>query len=216
MPAGAWGIPSAPAALQRSDARVVRELRTVREPERARVDTASSGTGAPRLWRLAAHTAAVFVTVLAVGLSALAQAPRVLGYRPVVVSSGSMEPMLQVGDVVVTNPGGKIGVQSVIDFRVGDGTRIHRVIELLEDGYRTKGDANPTPDSTIVAPEDVRGTGALVVPLVGMPQRWAAAGRWAPLAASAVALGIAFRLSTRRWLFADPKRTHRLLHRRPR
>ncbi len=214
MPAGAWGIPTAPAVLHRSDARVVRELRTVREPMRARVDTSRSGS--PRLWRLFAHTAAVFVTVLAVGLSALAQAPRLLGYRPVVVSSGSMEPTLQVGDVVVTNPDGKVGLESVIDFRVPDGTRIHRVVEVLDEGYRTKGDANPSADTTIVAPEDVRGTGALVVPLVGVPQRWAAAGHWLPLAIVAVGLGVAFRLSSRRWLFAETPHRHLAPRRRSR
>jgi signal peptidase I len=73
-----------------------------------------------------------------------------------VVSSGSMEPVLQINDVLIVRDGG-----SWVDLKVGDiivfnrpdgGDRVivHRIIDIDEDAdgdrtVRTKGDANPSP-----------------------------------------------------------------------
>ncbi|HLG37139.1 MAG TPA: signal peptidase I [Nitrososphaera sp.] len=73
-----------------------------------------------------------------------------------VVSSGSMEPVLQINDVLIVRDGGSWGELKVGDIIVfnrpdgGDRVIVHRIIEIDEgaDGdrtVRTKGDANPSP-----------------------------------------------------------------------
>ncbi|MGI0024444.1 MAG: signal peptidase I, partial [Nitrososphaera sp.] len=73
-----------------------------------------------------------------------------------VVSSGSMEPVLKVNDVLIVRDGGSFNDLRVGDIIVfnrpdgGDRVIVHRIIEILEgrDGdriIRTKGDANPSP-----------------------------------------------------------------------
>lgn len=73
-----------------------------------------------------------------------------------VVSSGSMEPVLQINDVLIVRDGGSWGELKVGDIIVfnrpdgGDRVIVHRIIEIDEDAdgdrtVRTKGDANPSP-----------------------------------------------------------------------
>jgi signal peptidase I len=44
---------------------------------------------------------------------------------------------------------------------------IHRVIDVTDQGYVTKGDRNPAADPWVVRPEWVKGRATLLVPLVG-------------------------------------------------
>ncbi|MDQ4008682.1 MAG: hypothetical protein M3211_11350, partial [Actinomycetota bacterium] len=53
----------------------------------------------------------------------------------------------------------------------------HRVARVRDDGFViTRGDANEEADSTPVSPDAVRGQGRLLVPYVGLPQRWLISG----------------------------------------
>jgi signal peptidase len=130
--------------------------------------------------RLISNIVSVFVVVVVAGLTSLAVGPALAGYGPVVVTTGSMEPSLRPADVVVTGTPTpeKIAVGTVINFRSGEDTRIHRVIGVGADGYRTKGDANQTADSETVTFDDVKGVGFYLVPLVGYPRMWMDAGEW--------------------------------------
>lgn len=131
----------------------------------------------------------------------LALAPSLFGYRPVVVSSGSMAPALRTTDVVVTEqPKDRLAAGTVIDFRSDGVSVIHRIVEVTEAGYRTKGDANQSADSTLVAADDVRGIGVMVVPLAGLPQILFAESRWLELIGLTVALSSAGVMSSRRWV----------------
>lgn len=134
-----------------------------------------------------------FIVVTIGVLAALGTLPALVGYRPVAVASASMVPTLERTDIVVTEqPDGPLAVGTVIEFRVDESTnRIHRIVEVLADGYRTKGDGNQTPDSEIVSPDDVQGFGVLVVPVVGSVALWADEGRWLHLALTLVGLGTA-------------------------
>jgi signal peptidase I len=116
-------------------------------------------------------------------------APMAVGWTPTVVTSGSMEPSLSVGDVVHIDESvdfNRLGAGSVIAFDDPGlpGMRVtHRVtgVEFAEDrvvGYRTKGDANSAADSTIVPVENVYGAGRLVVPYAGLPRVWVTDGMW--------------------------------------
>lgn len=90
-----------------------------------------------------------------------------------VLMSGSMEPAIPVGSIVVVkkvNPE-DVKVGDVIAFETGESTTMHRVIDkVFEDGsfhFKTKGDANEDPDPWIVNPEDVSGALMLTIPYYG-------------------------------------------------
>jgi signal peptidase I len=101
-----------------------------------------------------------------------------LGWQPHAIVSGSMEPTIRTGDVVLTRPADHpVDPGRVITFAdpARPGVLItHRVIAVDEAGhYRTQGDANADEDSTPVPPDLVRGSGRLLVPLAGLPLLWA-------------------------------------------
>ena len=148
------------------------------------------------------NTASIFVVGLVAGLVLLATAPLLFGYQPVVVISGSMEPSIKMADVVVTAPSDGVGLDSgtVINFEVDGTTRLHRISEATEGGYRTSGDANPSPDTELVAPSQVRGVGTVVVPFVGLPRLWLTEGRWFHLGAAVLVVVASLYMSRARWL----------------
>ncbi len=112
------------------------------------------------------------------------------GWHPMVISSGSMAPVLRVGDVVLIedHPDTLLGQRSVITFERDDQVITHRIfeVEASERTYITKGDANPTPDTDDVAVDDVVGVARLVVPLIGLPLVWYQSGQVVPLLAMGV------------------------------
>jgi signal peptidase I len=99
-----------------------------------------------------------------------------LGYKPVVVYSGSMVPTLKVGSLTVDRsvPSASVRVGDVITFAdpyVGGRLVTHRVVRILHTphglAYRTKGDANSGRDPwTIRLPGRV-GRAAFSVPYAG-------------------------------------------------
>lgn len=77
------------------------------------------------------------------------------GYRPVVITTGSMGDAAPTGSLIIAAPTGAddIAVGDVLVMRrPGTAPITHRVIEILDDGdglqVRTKGDANPDADPT--------------------------------------------------------------------
>jgi signal peptidase len=88
-----------------------------------------------------------------------------------VVLSGSMSPTINMGDLVIVSPTNpeNIKVNDIIAFRNED-KRVpttHRVIEITERGFKTKGDANEDPDSRIVKPNEVIGKVVFKIPYTG-------------------------------------------------
>lgn len=124
--------------------------------------------------------ASSFYLWLVVWLVAWAAVPAlVIGWEPVLITSGSMGPSISVGDLVLlTDPPRDelLAPGTVITFRdpvVPDGLITHRIDNVREDGlYRTRGDANGQPDADPVHPDDVVGVGRMLVPLVGLPVLW--------------------------------------------
>lgn len=101
------------------------------------------------------------------------------------ISSGSMEPAITAGDLVLTSPPKEDEVlahPSVITFEMADRPVTHRIVETVASSsglaYRTKGDANPNPDSSLVAADDLLGVGRVVIPYAGLPLHWASNGGW--------------------------------------
>lgn len=129
-----------------------------------------------RLAPVARWTAGLLTGLAVLSCVGFAVATRVLHYQPVAVYSGSMEPKIPVGGLVFERivPGSTIRVGDVISFADPyDSTRVvtHRVVRILKtrdgDGYRTRGDANPSRDPwTLKLPARV-GTVRATVPFVG-------------------------------------------------
>ncbi len=85
------------------------------------------------------------------------------------VLSGSMSPTINAGDVVLIsgiNPE-EIKEQDIITFREGETFTTHRVVEIVNNTFRTKGDANEDPDTKLVKTEQVVGKVVFTIPFLG-------------------------------------------------
>ena len=119
---------------------------------------------------------AAALLVVAVLLVVAAVSPTLFGYRPLVVTSGSMEPALKVGDAIVlkrTDPE-DLKVDDIVTYKppgAEDRLITHRVVSVNETNgqflFETKGDANPKVDSWTVDSDGVVGTMVYRVPLAG-------------------------------------------------
>ena len=103
-----------------------------------------------------------FVLVLAVVVAALIVLPSLFGFDRYVINGGSMDPTIPKGSVVYSKPAAteELKVGDIITYRppVSSGVDelvTHRIIEKtartnangkVEDVFRTKGDANDSPD----------------------------------------------------------------------
>jgi len=114
------------------------------------------------------------VTILVV-FSAL---PITGNYKFMVVRSGSMEPSVKMGSIVLVKPSANYSVDDIISFNAGfrgpDGKDVpvtHRVIEMRVDQgdpiYVTKGDANEDPDTRELNHRNVIGKVLISVPYIG-------------------------------------------------
>jgi len=140
------------------------------------------------LWFLAACVAVTLIPIL-------------FGWHSYVIVTGSMEPGISAGDVVLASPdpviedtviteGGRppsnpqiVGKVITFDNPGREGHILtHRVVSIDDDGSLvTQGDANPTPDSVHVPRESVTGLGRLLVQFVGLPVVWFVTGDWLPI-----------------------------------
>ncbi len=97
------------------------------------------------------------------------------GWRVDAVLSGSMEPELKVGSLVITCPAEPedIEVGDIITFHqatVTNGMASHRVIGISKNSpiyFQTKGDANDRPDPTMVPGSNLVGKICLHIPMMG-------------------------------------------------
>ena len=98
------------------------------------------------------------------------------GYQPFLVQSGSMEPSIMTGDVVVIQSQGTYFINDVISFHTSSSdnsqSRIvtHRIVAVDQgkiNKYSTKGDANRTGDEDIISDQQIIGKVVLVIPKLG-------------------------------------------------
>lgn len=88
------------------------------------------------------------------------------GLTPHVISTGSMQPAIKPGDIILTNDAvdrAALGAGTVITYEHPNEPGFlvtHRIAALNEDGtYATKGDANRVDDPYVVAPDNIVGAG---------------------------------------------------------
>lgn len=128
---------------------------------------------AGKIWN-AVGTALVVLVVL---LAALLVGVRIAGLKTYTVLSGSMEPAYPTGALLYVKG------RDPQDLRVGDPITFmldestvatHRILEILPDEeavdtfrFRTKGDANDTPDGNLVHGRNIIGKPVFAIPYLG-------------------------------------------------
>lgn len=180
-----------------------RQRRSARLPGPAPV-AGSSASRALVSWSGAVCRALVAAVLVAlVGLVFWSVAPRVAGFQGHVVVSGSMQPRIVPGDVVLTR---EVAPQQLQPGQVllfpdperPDRLLLHRLVSFAPDGRLvTRGDANQGNDSTPVPAASVIGQAQLRIPYVGLPAYWRAQGLWGHVGLAAGLLAAATVFATR-------------------
>jgi signal peptidase I len=124
-----------------------------------------------------------------------------LDWSPTLVTSGSMQPLVAPGDVVMIRPiaADDITVNTVVLYdRPDTGRVLHRIVQQMPDGtFVTRGDANTSDDSGFLRADQVEGAAVLAVPWIGRPSLWLSQSRTPLLVATGVALTVALVLAPR-------------------
>lgn len=94
--------------------------------------------------------------------------PSIFGYTVAVIASGSMEPALQVDDLIFSHAQPVYQTGDIITFRTENSLTTHRIAAVTGAGcYITKGDANNAADPDPVPPEAVLGRVVWRIPYIG-------------------------------------------------
>ncbi|MBQ8663405.1 MAG: signal peptidase I [Eubacterium sp.] len=94
------------------------------------------------------------------------QLPMPFGYGTAIVLSGSMEPELSAGDLILVKETNDIKENDIVVYQQSGSLVVHRVIEMDDSILITKGDANNVADAPIVI-TDVKGKVFASIPAVG-------------------------------------------------
>lgn len=100
--------------------------------------------------------------------------PDILGYKPMIVLSGSMETSIYTGDLVFVKEvdPDTLKTNDIIAFRnETDTVTTHRIIEIVNENgqkkFRTKGDNNNSEDSNLVETSAIEGIYAFKISKLG-------------------------------------------------
>ena len=111
--------------------------------------------------------------------------PVLMGYKPSIVLSGSMEPTLKIGSVTYYKkvPKSEIYAKDIITFRSSEGIIVtHRIYSINGEDYITKGDANNTTDGERVTYDKVLGkNSSSTVPYLGFLLHFLRTNLFAPI-----------------------------------
>lgn len=95
----------------------------------------------------------------------------VVGIRPYVVISGSMEPAVHKGSLSFINKHSKyedIKNGDIIAYQTPTGDKVtHRVREVTEEGFITRGDANSVDDVALTTESNFLGKNIFSIPMLG-------------------------------------------------
>lgn len=96
--------------------------------------------------------------------------PSLWGQKPLVVISGSMEPTLKVGGILYYE---KINIDEfdegdILVYQTKEHIISHRIVDINENGFITKGDINNSVDNYLVSDEQILGKGTnWSIPFIG-------------------------------------------------
>lgn len=98
--------------------------------------------------------------------------PNFFGYKNFIISSGSMENSLSVGDVIFVKEDYEINKNDIISFREKSAVVTHRVIDIFEENgeklYKTQGDANNIPDTRLISKDEIEGKYSFKIAKIGL------------------------------------------------
>ena len=100
-------------------------------------------------------------------------------YALYTVRSGSMQPSINVGDMIVTGPpagplNGDIKPGTIVTYAYNKGLVTHRVVAVNGDNLVTKGDYLEEPDPKLVSMSKIKGVYLFKVPYIGYVSSFAA------------------------------------------
>lgn len=132
-----------------------------------------------RLGRAAAYAASALLLTLAAMLCYMSISraageplPTVFGWGNAVVLSGSMEPTLPVGALLLTHEKESYSPGDVVIYEDENGTLVtHRLVSITDGEALTKGDANNAEDKPFPASR-IRGRVEVILPGVGSTILW--------------------------------------------
>ena len=128
---------------------------------------APEGISPPRLTRR--MLASIAVVAFLAASAAYLYSQDIVFWRPYVIVTGSMEPALDRGDLVIlerVDPS-QLRVGDIITYMKGRTPVTHRIVAVTGEGFITKGDANLFEDPYIVEPDQVVGRVWAVIPKLG-------------------------------------------------
>lgn len=102
----------------------------------------------------------------------------IFSYKMVSIGSNSMKPIYGRGDAVIYKKTNyqKVKAGEILAFERDGRIITHRVITIKKDGnltsYRTKGDANKSPDTRLVESAEVLGVVKYKIKYIGYPTLW--------------------------------------------
>ena len=121
-----------------------------------------------------------YIAIILLVLISLATASTVLdipkGVKFLMVQSGSMEPVIKTGSVVVVGKSAEYKEGDIVTYLMGENVDLrnptniitHRIITVEEEGkVVTKGDANDTPDSIKITKNQIIGKVRCSIPFLG-------------------------------------------------
>mgnify|MGYP002515570437 FL=1 len=96
--------------------------------------------------------------------------PSIWGEKPLVILSGSMEPILKVGGILYYKQENINNFKEgdVLVYQLNDHTISHRIVKVLDDSFITKGDNNKSIDTYEVLSYQILGKGTnWSIPYIG-------------------------------------------------
>lgn len=114
--------------------------------------------------------------------------PSVLGFTPVHVLSGSMEPAFSAGDMILIHASREYGPGDIITFRDSGELVTHRIISETREGFWVQGDANNVKDGEPVRKENIVGKVVWILPRLGTATAYVRSGKGILILAAAVLL----------------------------
>lgn len=153
-----------------------------------------------KIWNGITTVLVALAVLLAVALAGV----RLVGLQPYTVLSGSMEPTYHVGSLIYVKSVDYTQLEAgdPITFMLDENTvATHRIIEVVPDEedstvlrYRTQGDANESPDGSLVHYKNVIGSPVFTIPVLGYVANYIQnpPGTYIAIAAGAILLLLVF------------------------
>ncbi|MGX1858006.1 signal peptidase I [Dietzia sp. NPDC055340] len=128
-------------------------------------------------WWIRTVTSCLLLLVAVAVLAALVVVPRLAGATPYTVLTGSMEPALSPGTLIVVKPvpATQLRAGDVITFQIesdNPAVNTHRITQVVYDSegtprFQTQGDANNVADRDLLVPGQIRGKYWYSMPYLG-------------------------------------------------